>query len=177
MKNKNIKLLVLSLAGLFALTACNDEVVAKPGDYNDSLITVNDYTAEIYNNLNSVVEDQIHSDGISGEVLDQILYLYAVNAFGAYDTSVVAGGVEVKEGEVTLEDAQTSTDNMNKFVRAHKVYWDESRTSDEAAASADEVIRVQTKWKSINNRIAKEMYNKISVVPIVIVTISMNPDS
>lgn len=68
MKNKSIKLLILSAVGLLGLTACNETVVAKPTNYNDPLVEVNDYTTEIYHNLQSVVEDSVHEDGIGSEV-------------------------------------------------------------------------------------------------------------
>lgn len=166
MKNKSIKLLILSAVGLLGLTACNETVVAKPTNYNDPLVEVNDYTTEIYHNLQSVVEDSVHEDGIGSEVLNQILYLYAVNAYGAYDRNVIAGGVSVKDDEVTLLEAINDDAKMNQFVKAHKVYWDAERGTEKLAEDADatnaEKERVKTKVGNINDRIARAMYDKIS---------------
>ena len=162
MKTKRfIKAFGLSAVALLGLSACGS-VVAKPEDYNDKLITVTNYQNDIYHNIQSVVYDSIHSQGVGKDVLDQILYLYAISEFGPYDQTVTAGGVTVGLGEVTLSQAAASTENLNNFVRAHKAYWDADRTDATAPASESEKNRVEAKLAAVNDRIAVKMYNKIS---------------
>ena len=161
MKTNFLKVFGISTVALLGMTACST-VIANPTDYSDSLITAEGYDKQLYNNVASVVYDAIHDNGIGSKVLDQTLYLYAVKEFGAFDGTVVAGGVPVGLGEVTLSTALESTDNLNNFVSAHKVYWDSSRTDANAPASATERTRVKAKLDTINDRIAVKMYNKIS---------------
>ena len=163
--NKLPKLLVLSVLGVFALTAC-DEIVAKPSKYEDPLITTpSSFEEEVYNNIASVVYDSIHESGIGSDVLNEILYLYAVNAFGAYNGNVVVNNAKVGENVVTLSQFAKEgydAEKMNQFVREHKVYWDSNRTDSNADASDTEKKRVEAKAKTIEDRIAEQMYEKIS---------------
>ena len=164
MKNK-FKILGLSLVGLMALTACStSEIQAKPTDYNDSLITLPSGQAELYNNVKSVVYDAIHDNGVGSDVLQEVLYLYAVEAFGAYNKQVKVADYDASE-HVTLEEAvkSNSTMTMSEFVKQHKAYWDEGRTSESLEpASETERLRVVAKYTAINSRFAKKMYEKIS---------------
>ncbi len=159
--NKMLKTFALSAITLLGLTACGT-ITAKPDDYSEELVTISNYQESIYHNIKSLVFDAIHDDGIGSDVLNQILYLYAVSEFGPYDATVTVGGNPVASGEVTLSNALASEDNINNFVRAHKAYWDNDRTDETAAASATEKNRVEAKLKNINDRIAIKMYNKIS---------------
>lgn len=159
MKNK-IKIAGLSLIALLGLTACS-EAIAKPTTYNDKLVIFPEGTQEIYNNAANVVYDAIHDGGIGEDVLKDVLYLYSVTAFGPYDRSVEVGGVTVKLGEVTLTEAVNSDANMETFIKAHKAYWDEG-TTEVHTPTTSEIQRVIAKLKSINDRIAEKMYDKIS---------------
>lgn len=162
MKTKRfIKAFGLSAVALLGLSACGT-VVAKPEDYSEKLVTVSNYQSDIYHNIQSIVYDAIHKEGVGKDVLSQVLYLYAISEFGPYDQSVKAGGVAVGLGEVTLSQATASTENLNNFVRAHKAYWDADRADDVAPASESEKNRVEAKLSAINDRIAVKMYNKIS---------------
>ena len=159
MKNK-IKIAGLSLIALLGLSACS-EVIAKPTTYNEKLVTFPEGTQEIYNNAANVVYDAIHDGGIGKDVLKTVLYLYSVTAFGAYDRTVEVGGVTVKLGEVTLTEAVNSEREMATFIKTHKTYWDEGKT-EEHEPTTSEIQRVKAKLKSINDRIAEKMYDKIS---------------
>ena len=160
MKTKKfIKAFGLSAVALLGLTACGT-ITAKASDYSEKLITASNYSGDIYHNIHNVVYDAIHKDGIGSNVLEEVLYLYAVSQFGPYDSTVTVGGNPVGFGEVTLADALKSDANLNIFVRAHKAYWDEGR--DPAAdASATEKSRVKAKQEAIEEKIAVKMYNKI----------------
>ncbi len=163
MKNKVTKILALSVLGVFALTAC-DEVVAKPQQYSEPLIVATDYSEEIHNNIASVVYDAIHDGGVGSEVLNQILYLYAVNAFGAYNANVKVNNQAIAVGETTLEVAATTADQgvLDAFVLNHKAYWDPNRTDNTGAVSDTERQRVKAKYDTMEDRIAESMYGKIS---------------
>ena len=163
--NKLPKVLVLSVLGLFALTGC-DDIVAKPTQYEEPLVTTPaSFEEEVYNNIASVVYDSIHDAGVGGDVLNEVLYLYAVNAFGPYNGNVVVNNSKVGDSQITLSQfAKEGYDaaKMDAFVQSHKAYWDESRTDASAGASESEKKRVEAKAKTVEDRIAEEMYNKIS---------------
>ncbi|MCR4880319.1 MAG: hypothetical protein K5906_05150, partial [Bacilli bacterium] len=163
MKNKVTKILALSVLGVFALTAC-DDIVAKPTQYSEPLITVSDYSSEIYNNVASTVYDTIQEGGVGSEVLNQILYIYAVSAFGAYNPYVKVNNSEVSSiaGAITLKAAATDSTQTDAFVLAHKAYWDSSRVDASSAVTDSERERVEAKYNSIEERIAEAMYEKIS---------------
>lgn len=165
MQNKKfLKVFGLGAVALLGLTACGS-VTAKPSTYNDALIDTTSYSEKIYNNTARVVFDAIQKGGIGSDVLNEILYLYSVTEFGPYNATVKAAGVEVAEGEITLSEAVTSEEKLASFIKAHKVYWDDSRkeSGDTAAAiSNSEKERVKAKVQTINDRIAEKMYAKIS---------------
>ena len=159
---KIIKVFGLSLIGLLALTGC-DEIVATPKDYEDQLVEPKDFSDEIYNNIASVVYDSIHESGIGSDVLNQVLYLYAVNTFGPYNSQVVVNNQEIGDSQITLEEAANDDSKIDAFILAHRGYWNDSKkTSHPEGVSDSERERVRTKYNTVNDRIAEEMYNKIS---------------
>ena len=164
MKNKKLVVFALSAIGLLGLAAC-DEIIAKPSDYDSTLVTVEGYTGEIYNNEISIVYDSIRSGNVGSDVLNELLYSYAITTFGYYDKSVSPAPAE---GTITLEDAyknikENSTDKSTsrEFINAHKAYWtldeDGNRVEDEAGEEA----RVIAKWNTIEERIAENLYDTI----------------
>ena len=160
--NKLPKVLALSILGIFALTGC-DEIVAKPTQYEEPLVTTPaSFQEEVYNNIASVVYDSIHESGIGSDVLNQVLYLYAVNVFGPYNGNVVVNNAKIGDSQITLSQAANDPTKIDAFVQAHKAYWDASRTDGSAAASDSEKKRVQAKANTIEDRIAEAMYDKIS---------------
>lgn len=181
--NKFTKLAALVLLGAFGLTACDNDVFAKPKNYDDGkIITVTEdgKDVEIYNNIISTVYDGIRDGALASDVLDNVLYEYAVSMFGRYNA--VSGKDAMEDGEVTLKVAANAAKHsdvaankaiVDAFVKAHKAYWtvnaDGKRINDNgvevednAEASAREIARVSKKWDSIEERIAEAMYDKIS---------------
>ena len=78
----NKKIFALGAAGLLALTGCdNEEIIAKPTDYDNVLI--NGVDEEVVNNIESVVIDKLQTSSAS-EVLDEVLFLLAEAKFGAW---------------------------------------------------------------------------------------------
>ena len=161
MKNKKItRVLALSVLGLFALTGC-DDIVAKPTDYEEPLVATTTFSDEIHNNIASVVYDSLHDAGIGGDVLNEILYLYAVDAFGPYNGNVWVNNTKVSEtDEVTLEEAVNDDAKLATFIKSHKAYWDSN--TEPATPSESEKARVITRYSTIQDRIAEEMFTKIS---------------
>lgn len=159
--NKITKVLALSMLGLLALTACDNSITAHPTQYDEPLITTPNYSDELYHNIDSVVYDAIENDGIGSDVLNEVLYLYGVSAFGPLNSKVKVNNALVPEDEITLEQAATDASKIDAFVLKHKAYWDES-THESATASESEKKRVETKYSSIQSRIAEKMYEKIS---------------
>ncbi len=164
MQNK-IKLLVLGAASLLTLSACS-EIIAKPTGYkDDKVMNVDD---DLYNNLMSIIYDDIHENNVASQTLEKVLYQYAVSIFGPYDQYVKG----YKDGDDTLFTVKDGT-NVDDFVKGHKAYWtvndDGKRVDDEgtevaedANASQSEKDRVKERFNNIEKRVAKKMYQDIS---------------
>lgn len=161
MPTKFKKIAALALLTTIGLTACDSEVIAKPSDYDDPIVTIEGYEEEIYNNVLSIVYDSIHDGSLASDTLDKVLYQFAISVVGNYNT--ITSDVE----GVTLKDAYLSAEGTdktkaNEFVKAHKAYWDEDRTADSsAAASETELARIVAKWNTIEERIAKKMHKDV----------------
>ena len=165
MKNKKLVVLALSAIGLLGLGACS-EVIAKPTNYSDPLITVEGYENKIYNNELSVVYDKIREGSIGDDVLNELLYSYAITTFGYYDEFVSPAPAE---GTITLKaaylniianDADKST--AKAFIDAHKAYWTLDEDGNRVTDQDGEFARVQAKWETIEDRIAESLYTAIS---------------
>ena len=159
---KSLKIFGLSAVALLGLTACGGTITAHPSTYKAELIASTEYTDKIYNNVASVVYDAVEKNGIGSDVLNEILYLYAVTTFGPYDATVKAAGVPVALGQITLSEAAADQTKIAAFIKAHKVYWDSDRRDETADVTETEKARVITKVSTIKERIAEKMYNKIS---------------
>ena len=191
MLNKKFpKLAVLSLLGVLGLTACGsstDEVKSLPSNYNDPIITIDDETEEIHNNIIKIIADQLHDGDLPSKTLDKVLYRYAQSVYGAYNKVALADGdtsVTLKEATKIARSNNASTEDLEKlynFIRKHKVYWTfndkgEHINDDDADPSkwskvendetfipcSSEIIRVTSRFDDIENRIAKNMFSKVS---------------
>lgn len=176
MQNKKLKIFsALAFASLFGLTSCGD-IVAKPTDYDDKIMTVSDYDEDIYNNLMSIIYDAIHDTNIGSNVLNRVLYQYSLSIFGAYNTQISTRNKE----ETTLREAYDSATSSNtsvakQFIVDHSAYWtvnsDGERVNDdgeEEAITIDnvsnlEIARLTARYEYIEKRIAEEMYENISL--------------
>ena len=191
MLNKKFpKLAVLSLLGVLGLTACGsstDEVKSLPSNYNDPIITIDAETEEIHNNIIKIIADQLHDGDLPSKTLDKVLYRYAQSVYGAYNKVALADGdtsVTLKEATKIVRSNNASTEDLEKlynFIRKHKVYWTfndkgEHINDDDADPSkwskvendetfipcSSEIIRVTSRFDDIENRIAKNMFSKVS---------------
>ena len=184
MASKKSKFIALGLVSLFGLSACNDEIVAKPTGYDDAkIVTVEGYDEEIYHNLMNVIYDAIRDGSLGSDVLNKVLYQYSISIFGAYNKKVDGYVADT----TTLEDAYkditvsgenyTATKVAKNFVRDHKAYWDVDndgkhvdasgneitvKSDEDYNASESELARVVAKFENIEKRIAQKMYDSIS---------------
>ncbi len=191
MANKKLfpKLCVLSLLGVFGLSACSSEVIAKPNGYdNETIVDFKNEGEKVYGNLLKDIYDEIRDGSLAGDVLNELLYQYSISVLGRYNKVISDKDVSPAiSGETTLKEAAriaakvksnsattAEVDTLNTFIQTHKAYWsvnaEGERTDDNNVVIADdtskagekEIQRVLSKWDSIEGRIAKAMYDKIA---------------
>ena len=172
MSNKRMKsFIAVALLSTMGLVACNDNIQAKPTNYNDPLITFTEEGDEVYNNLVSIIDDAYREGTLASAVLDKILYVYATSMFGAYNRVVTpapsADDVTLQEAAADVE-AHTNTDGTvsgatiaDKFLENHKAYWTKN-DKDERTADVSEYRRITAKWQTIEDRISRSLYGDIS---------------
>ena len=180
-KNNILKITALALLSAFALTACDDDIIAKPTGYDDNSPIVDINGAKVYNNNYKDIYDSIREGSLASDVLDQLLYQFSVSVFGNYN-NVTASKISNSSnfGDITLKQAVNSYVNgdkadADKFIKAHKAYWTKNKAGnrvddtnnevedpDNAAPSQSEYARLVKKWDTIDERIAKKLYGSIS---------------
>ena len=180
MRKNVIKITAIALLSAFALTACDDDIVAKPTGYDDNSPIVTN-VGTIYDNNLQDIYDSIRDGNLASDVLDQLLYQYSVSVFGNYN-KVTAAKISPKENSkisegTTLKEAVASAHGdrtvANKFINDHEAFWtknsDGERVNDndevvkgEVAASEQEIARLNEKWETIEKRIAETLYSSIS---------------
>ena len=177
---RKIKFAAVALLTAFALTACNDEVIAKPTGYDDNspVVEING-NSNIYNNNLKDIYDSIRDGNLASDVLDQLLYQYAVSVFGNYNEVTASRISDAKKsfGETTLKKAVaglqhdasgdlTGADDVTKaFIDSHSAFWTKKKDGtriEESKRGLTEYARLEEKWHSIEKRIAKKMYSAIS---------------
>ncbi len=190
MRKNIIKITAIALLSAFALTACDDDIIAKPTGYDDNspIVNIDGFNGTVYNNNLQDIYDSIRSGSLASDVLDQLLYQYAVSMFGNYN-AVTADVSRIKDsaklgGETTLKAAVSgltvadgkvtgANDVAKKFIKEHSAFWsknvdgkrvnDNNEVVDENAdPSTSELTRLYTKWTTIEKRIAQKMYAQIS---------------
>ena len=191
---KVIKFAAIALLSAFALTACNDDIIAKPTGYGDNspVVTIKDGSgneAKVYNNNFDDIYDAIRTGSVPSDVLDTLLYQYSMSVFGNYNKVTAATVSDNSFGEITLKQAvaglTTSVNNegktvysgsqaTNDFIKAHKAYWNKDKNGarvkdnfkDPLDENADpeqaEYARLESKWNTIEKRIAQKLYSEIS---------------
>ena len=190
LNKKFTKLAVLSLLGVLGLTSCgssDEEVKSKPSNYNDPIIKIDNEAEEIHNNIIKIIADQYHDGDLPSKTLDKVLYRYAQSVYGAYNKVTLSEGdtsLTLKEATKIARSNNASTEELEKlynFIRGHKVYWTyndkgEHINDDDADPSkwskveddktfvpcSSEIIRVTSRFDDIENRIAKNMFAKVS---------------
>ena len=183
MRKNMIKFAAVALLSAFALTACNDEIIAKPTGYDkDSPIVNIDNTSDIYNNNLTDIYDYIRTGSLASDVLDQLLYQYSVSVFGNYNEITASKITDAKKsfGETTLKQAvkglqHDATGNLTgasdvtkAFIDAHSAYWTKNKQGEriaEADRKLSEFARLEEKWNSIEKRIAEGERDEVCFSP------------
>ena len=177
MRKNVIKFAAIALLSAFALTACDDDIMAKPEGYGKDSPVVDIAGADIYHNNFDSIYDSIRSGALAGDVLNELLYQYSVSVFGNYN-AVTASKISTDLGKgTTLKAAVASLAGdkaaAKEFIKSHKAYWtkdkagnriDDSfkKAEDDADPSESEYARLQAKWDTIEDRIAKQLYSAVS---------------
>ena len=181
MRKNVIKFTAIALLSAFALTACNDDIIAKPKGYGDNSPVVNFTDGwkddSGHNNLTDIY-DSIREGNLPSDTLDLLLYQYATSVFGNYNKITASKISDNKFGDITLKQAVASLEgnkaDANAFIKAHRAYWNTdkngNRVKDDLKTPAGdtddptptEYARLNEKWKTIEKRIAQKMYSNIS---------------
>ena len=177
MRKNIIKIAAITLLSAFALTACDDDIIAKPSGYdkNSPVVDING-DSDIYNNNLVDIYDSIRSGSLATDVLDQLLYQYSVSVFGNYNKVTAKRISNNKFGDVTLKDAVKGlthdasgdltggNDVAKAFINSHKAYWTTDKKGERLSSDVTlaEFARLEEKWNTIEKRIAQKMYSFIS---------------
>ena len=183
MRKNVIKISAIALLSAFALTACNDEIIAKPTGYDENSPIVNiNGDSDIYNNNFTDVYKSIRSGSIPADVLDQLLYQYSISVFGNYNKITAKKISNNSFGETTLKQAVNDLEHdasgdltggneiAKKFINDHSAYWTKNNKGERVRAEGQadddvtlaEFARLEEKWNTIEKRIAQKMYSLIS---------------
>ena len=188
MRKNIIKITAIALLSAFALTACDDDIIAKPTGYEDKnspVVTIPGFDGTVYNNTFTDIYDYIRDGNLAQDALNELLYQYSMSIFGNYNQVTKAKVTNNPYGETTLKaavkglndlDNPTSGDQATKdFIKAHSAYWSKNADGDRiddngkkvdnpetADPSVSEYARLANKWKTIEKRIAQKLYASIS---------------
>ena len=178
--SKLVKIAAITLLSAFALTACDDDIIAKPTGYDDHspVVNIEGFTGTVYNNEFTDIYDSIRNGSLATDVLNELLYQYSVSVFGNYNKVTSAKITDNPYGETTLKAAVNSFKNgdkslANEFIKSHSAYWTKNKAGhrvndkyeevgDDADPSESEYARLNQKWETIESRIAKKLYSQIS---------------
>ena len=178
--SKLIKIGAITLLSAFALTACDDEVIAKPTGYDDNspVVNIEGFSGTVYNNEFTDIYDSIRDGSLATDVLDELLYQYSVSVFGNYNAVTASKITDNPYGETTLKAAVNSFKNGDKsladaFIKSHSAFWTKNKAgkrvddenkevAEDAAPSQSEYARLNQKWETIEKRIAEKLYSQIS---------------
>lgn len=163
MQNKKFgKYLAVSVLVACGLCAC-DDIEARPvANGDDVTMLAFKEGVEVYGNNYESINDGYHGD-VAAKSLDDILYTYAINVVGAYNSTiaktyaskVTKGGEAIDAAAmVTLKDVYEDNSKLAKFVEQHPAY----NVGDDAA----KLNFVKARYEAMNKSIAKKMFAKIA---------------
>ncbi len=175
-KNNVIKITAIALLSAFALTACDDDIIAKPTGYDDNspVVNIEGFNGTVYNNTFTDIYDSIRAGNLASDVLDELLYKFSVSVFGDYNkvTAKDENAITLKQAVKSLAGDKADAD---AFIKAHSAYWTKNKAGERvndafekvddektAAPSASEYARLERKWETIEKLIAEKMYSAIS---------------
>ena len=180
MRKNILKISAIALLSVFALTSCSDDIIAKPTGYDDKnspVVKISGFDGTVVNNTYTSIYDSIRAGNLASDVLNELLYQYAISIFGNYNAVTAAKITDNQFGEITLKEAVKGLNNRDNptdgnektkaFIKAHSAYWTKDANGDrvggeDAEVSLSEYARLNNKWKTIEERIAKKLYGSIS---------------
>ena len=158
----NKKFLLIALLSVLGLTACDNDVASYP---KGGEILPPSQGQKIYHNELSEIYESIRDGSLPSDVLDKLLYEYANTIFGRYTAKAPSYSTN-ESNEKTLKEIAEGNDlaAQQEFVKAHKAYWPggEIPESPTPAQLATAVAKMKAIHQSVEDRIAKALYNKVS---------------
>ncbi|MCR5505487.1 MAG: hypothetical protein K6F07_00610, partial [Bacilli bacterium] len=172
LKNSFKKIASIAMLAALGLTGCSSEIQAKPTNYNDKLLTFSD-NSEVYHNMVSLVQDAYRDGSLASDVLNEVLYQYAVSIFGRYnkvakpynlnDTTLKEVAKDIYNHTTSgVTDASALSAATKAFVESFKAYHTTDNDGNRlttAEAKQQEFDRILAKWNTIEDRIAKALYD------------------
>lgn len=165
----NKKLVPIFLLSALMLSACSNEIIAKPTNYDNPLV-VDAGTAALAsgvpNNSMSVIYDAIRDGGtLSNDVLNEVLYQLAISVIGRYNSVTDSDTVSLETAVSNIDVDETNNATVNEFLTKHPSYWikdnDGNRKTDELSRKR-EYRRVKEAWNRIQDRISETVYDAIA---------------
>lgn len=164
MANKKFgKFLAISCLLACGLAAC-DDIEARPSIKNDdkAVLAFTEKVTDSYGNNYKDLNNNYHGN-LASQVLDNVLYTYAINVVGAYDATiagtyakrVTSNGNAIDATKIiTLADVVASDSKLADFVKEHPAY----NVGDVAAQKAF----VEARYNAMKDAAAKKMFSKLS---------------
>lgn len=166
---KNKKFVPLFLLSAMMLTACSNEIIAKPGDYDNPLVVdagTDALASGVANNAMNVIYDAIRDGStLSNNLLDEVLHQLAISVLGRYNSKTDDDPVSLKEAAENVDANETINNTVKQFLDSHKSYWikdsEGERKVDELSRKR-EYRRVKETWNRIQDRVSEMIYGAIA---------------
>ncbi len=165
----NKKLVPIFLLSALMLSACSNEIIAKPTNYDDPLIVdagTTTLASGVPNNSMNVIYDAIRDGGtLSGDVLNEVLYQLAISVIGRYNSVSTSDTISLEDAVANIDANETNNETVNQFLTKHPSYWikdaDGNRKTDELTRKR-EYRRVKEAWNRIQDKISESVYDAIA---------------
>lgn len=165
----NKKLVPIFLLSALMLSACSNEIIAKPANYDDPLVVdagTTTLASGVPNNSMDVIYDAIRDGGtLSSDVLNEVLYQLAISVIGRYNSVTADDTVSLEVAVSNIDFEETNNDTVNQFLTKHPSYWikdnDGNRKVDELSRKR-EYRRVKEAWNRIQDKISETVYDAIA---------------
>ena len=166
---KNKKFVPLFLLSAMMLTACSNEIMAKPIDYDKPLVVdagTETLASGVANNAMNVIYDAIRDGStLSNDLLDEVLHQLAISVFGRYKTTTDDDSISLKDAAENVDASETVNDTVKQFLESHQSYWIKDDKGDrkvDEVSRKREYRRVKETWNRIQDRVSEMIYSAIS---------------
>ena len=151
------------------LTACSNEIMAKPIDYDKPLVVdagTETLASGVANNAMNVIYDAIRDGStLSNDLLDEVLHQLAISVFGRYKTTTDDDSISLKDAAENVDASETVNDTVKQFLESHQSYWIKDDKGDrkvDEVSRKREYRRVKETWNRIQDRVSEMIYSAIS---------------